>query len=109
MSNDENVKPLNTDTIQQLEGLAALASLTARELRDNGIVTLFVNRDQRVELVPQIELILDALPAEEACRMLYDRGYDDEGCLLYLRGREDRESLRAGQVPGILVEPQGDR
>jgi hypothetical protein len=92
----ETVKPLDTEALQQLEGLAALASLVARELRGNGIVTLFVNRDQRIELVPPHELVLDSLAPQEAARVLLDRGYEDEGVLLYLRGREDRERLRGG-------------
>lgn len=111
MAEDE-VRPLNTAATEQLEGLAALAALTARELRTNGIVTLFINRDSNIELVPQAELALDALSQEDACRALLERGYDDEGCLLYLRGREDRERLRGGGgIPGIPATgiPEGDR
>lgn len=94
----EDAKPLDAQAITQLEGLAALASLVARDLREQGICLLFINRDGCIERVPKNEIPLDRLEPVDAVRTLLAQGYQDEALELYLRGREDRLGPQCGPM-----------
>lgn len=64
-----------------------------RSLQEHGRVSLYINRDDQVEIIPPGELELDSIPEEEAINMLVERGSSEDDIVSYLKGREDRDRM----------------
>ena len=85
-----SVDDLTRERLPTPDAVLTLGALAVRTLQEQGIITLFVNREGVIELCPRGEVELDGLPEDQAITALVDRGYTDEKVIAYLKGREAR-------------------
>lgn len=80
---------LSRDNLASAEACFGLGMVIAKALPE-GPVTIFLNQDGNVELVPYEEVLLDSVAEEVAVEQLLDRDYEDTQVLAYLAGRRAR-------------------
>jgi hypothetical protein len=85
---------LSLELAQSASGVLILGALAVKQLKARGMCAFYVNSQGTVEIVEPLEFALDALPEDQALRILLERQYTDTQLTSYLRGRESRLSPR---------------
>lgn len=57
-----------------------------------------------IEVVPDCEMMTDHLEEQDALRVLIELGYTDQQMSDFLRQRQDRAEVRAGERDAILAQ-----
>jgi len=89
-----SVDDLTKERLPTPEALLTLGALVVRGLQEKGVITLFINLHDVVELCPPGEIEMDGLPENAAITALLEKGYTDKQLVGYLKGREAREARR---------------
>lgn len=89
MDNDKPT-PLRASELQTLRAVTTLGLIATRMLDEHKVVTLMINKEGVVEVVPTGEIELDALPESSALSALIQKGYTDKQLEQYLAQREAR-------------------
>lgn len=73
----------------------------SRKLQDHGVVALFIDADNDIQIALPGELELDGVPEEEAISALLSKGYDDTQLVAYLKGRDARKAYKRKLEDGL--------
>lgn len=86
---------LTLDRLDHTDSIMLMGALCARVLRERGQITLYIDRDNKVEQAMPYEVELDLMSEEDSIKALLSAGYTDEQLTAFLKGREDRLRRRA--------------
>lgn len=90
---------LTKELIHTPQGIAALGTIAASQLINEGQVTLWINPTGLIELIPKTEVdlsarfppdLLDRLEEDQAIAILLCAGFPDDKIANYLQGRAGR-------------------
>jgi hypothetical protein len=87
---DNSEHKIHKDYLASVPAISTLGLLATKMLATHNIVTLMIDKDGFVQLVPQGELELDSLPEPTALSTLIATGYTDEQLTSYLQQRNQR-------------------
>ena len=91
---DLPTKKLHRSELSSVQAISSLGLHAAAQLGQYGMVCMYLDRDDFVQLARPGEHTLDALPEPEALHHLLAHGYTDQELEDYLRGRDARLSKR---------------
>lgn len=94
-------KPISANQLENVGAISAIGLVAARMLQQHGIVTLMVNADGVIEVVPDGELELDLLPEYSAISALVQKGYTDEQLIAFLKQRDCRLQRQQAKESGL--------
>lgn len=89
---------LTLERLEHTDSIMTMGALCARALREEGQITLYMTRDNKVEQALPGEVEVDIYAENDALRILIAMGYQDAQLVAYLRGREDRARRRAAST-----------
>lgn len=81
---------LSREDLPTTQAILSLGLVISKTLQEGKPITLFLNKDNCVEIAPYEEILLDTKNEEEAVTILLESGYESEQLLAYLAGRRAR-------------------
>lgn len=81
---------LSREDLTTTQAILSLGLVISKTLQEGKTITLFLNKDNCVEIAPYEEVLLDTKDEEEAVTILLESGYENEQLLTYLAGRRAR-------------------